>query len=215
MGAKTYAQYCGVATALDLVGERWSLLVVRELLDGPKRYTDLQHGLPGIATDILTTRLRDLEEGGVVARRDLPPPAASRVYELTELGRGLAPVIGELARWGGRLLAPTTEGRVFRPHWLALALRGQLRRDLARDVALTVQFELDEGPFHVRVADGRLTSAQTAVDGPDVVVTADPATLAAVVQGRLTSAEAVAEGRMTVTGSRAARRLLVDLFGLR
>ena len=215
MGSKTYAQYCAIAAALDVVGERWTLLVIRELLMGPKRYTDLQHGLPGIATDVLATRLRDLEDAGIVARRDLPPPAASKVYELTELGKGLAPVVAALGRWGGNLLGPTTEGKTFRPHWLALALRGALRRDRPRDTTLTVQFDLPEGPFHVRVEEGRLTSDESVADDPDLVVTADVPTLAALVQGRTALTEAEKAGRLTVRGSRAARRLLLATFDLR
>ena len=102
--AKKYDQYCPMAHALEMVGERWTLLVVRELLHGPKRYTDLADRLPGIGTNILAARLRDLEAGGVVAKRTLPPPAASKVYELTEYGVELKPVMRELARWGARSL---------------------------------------------------------------------------------------------------------------
>ena len=214
MGAKTYAQYCGVARALDVVGERWSLLVVRELLEGPKRYTDLQHGLPGVATDVLATRLRDLEANGVVTTRELPPPAASRVYELTELGRDLAPVIGALARWGGQLLGPTTEGVAFRSHWLALGLRGRLRRDRPRDVSFTVQVVVPEGPFHLRVENGRLTAADGQVDDPALVIESDAATLGGIAQGRTTLSRAIADGRLTVTGSRTARRLLTATLDL-
>lgn len=103
---KSYDQYCPIAHALGLVGERWSLLVVRELMEGPKRYTDLVAGLPKIGTNILAARLRDLEAAGVVGKRRLPPPAASTVYELTAYGRDLRPVIHELARWGVRSLGP-------------------------------------------------------------------------------------------------------------
>ena len=109
--AKRFDQYCPMAHALSLVGERWALLVVRELLKGPKRYTDLAAGLPGIGTNILATRLRELEAGGVVRKRKLPPPAASTVYELTEYGAGLEEVIHALARWGARSLGPAAARR--------------------------------------------------------------------------------------------------------
>src|SRR3954454_19860383 len=118
---KRYEQYCPVAHALDVVGDRWALLVIRELTQGPKRYTDLADGLPGIGTNILAARLRDLERGGVVAKRTLPPPAASRVYELTEYGRALKPAIRELALWGARTLGPPNADELF-PGWLANAL---------------------------------------------------------------------------------------------
>ena len=113
--AKRYDQYCPIAHALSLVGERWSLLVVRELLKGPRRYTDLAGGLPGIGTNILATRLRELEAGGVVHKRRLPPPAASTVYELTEYGAGLEEAIYAIARWGARSLGPAGERRASIP----------------------------------------------------------------------------------------------------
>src|SRR5687768_9444722 len=114
---KRFDQYCPIAHALSLVGERWSLLVVRELIRGPKRYTDLAAGLPGIGTNILASRLRDLEANGIVQRRKLPPPAASTVYELTEYGAGLEEVIHAMARWGARTLGlPPSEGNL-EPDW--------------------------------------------------------------------------------------------------
>jgi DNA-binding HxlR family transcriptional regulator len=120
---KPYDQYCPVAHALDLVGERWSLLLVRELQHGPLRYSDLHERLNRCSTNILATRLKELEAGGVIARRKLPPPAASTVYELTETGASLAPVIAALARWGLRTLGPPPED-VERPEgWLEKALR--------------------------------------------------------------------------------------------
>src|SRR4051812_20041495 len=113
MAARSYSQYCAVAGTLDVVGERWSMLVVRELLDGPKRYVDLLAGLTGVSTDMLAARLRTLEQAGVITRRTLPPPAASKVYELTPLGQELRPVLTELARWGLRLLGEQREDDAF------------------------------------------------------------------------------------------------------
>jgi len=118
---KSYSQYCPIAHALGLIGERWSLLVVRELLDGPKRYTDLVAGLPKIGTNILAARLKDLETAGLVEKRRLPPPAASTVYELNAYGRDLRPVIHELARWGARSLGPPPLD-ALEPGWLTHAL---------------------------------------------------------------------------------------------
>src|SRR5262245_50866736 len=111
-----------MAHALDLIGERWSLLVVRELMEGPKRYTDLAEHLPGIGTNILAARLRDLEAGGIVEKRTLPPPAASRVYQLTPYGQELRPVLRELALWGARSLGPPTDEDELFPGWLENAL---------------------------------------------------------------------------------------------
>ena len=120
---KPYNQYCPVAHALDLVGERWSLLLVRELQHGPLRYSDLHERLEGCSTNVLAARLKDLEAGGVIARRKLPPPAASAVYELTEDGAALAPVLASLARWGLRSLGPPPEDLETPPGWLEKALR--------------------------------------------------------------------------------------------
>ena len=120
---KPYNQYCPVAHALDLVGERWALLLVRELQHGPLRYSDLLERLEGCSTNVLAARLKDLEAGGVIERRKLPPPAASTVYELTEAGEALAPVLAALARWGLRTLGPPPEDLETPPGWLEKALR--------------------------------------------------------------------------------------------
>src|SRR3954470_15643562 len=120
--ARRYEQYCPMAHALDLVGDRWALLVVRELMHGPKRYTDLVEPLRGIGTNILAARLRDLEAHGVVSRRTLPPPAASRVYDVTAYGRELKPVMRELALWGARSLGPPTDEDQLFEGWIANAV---------------------------------------------------------------------------------------------
>jgi DNA-binding HxlR family transcriptional regulator len=164
--ARRYDQYCPVAHALELVGERWSLLVVRELLHGPLRYTDLGERLPGIGTNVLASRLRDLEMGGVVARRILPPPAASRVYELTEYGRGLRPVMRELARWGARSLGPPTADDELFPGWLENALE-----TLLAPTAPPGRFEFRVGNEVASVVDGEVQPGS--VEQPDVVVEGD------------------------------------------
>jgi DNA-binding HxlR family transcriptional regulator len=131
MGEKrSYGQYCTVARALDVVGERWTLLLVRELSTGPKRFKDLLGGLPGIGTNLLTNRLKTLEGEGIVRRATLPPPAGSNVYELTELGRSLEPVIVALSRWGARLLDAPREDDEMRAGWAAVAMRSALGRGL-------------------------------------------------------------------------------------
>jgi DNA-binding HxlR family transcriptional regulator len=164
--ARRYDQYCPVAHALELVGERWSLLVVRELLHGPLRYTDLAERLPGIGTNVLASRLRDLETGGVVARRMLPPPAASRVYELTEYGRGLRPVMRELARWGARSLGPPTADDELFPGWLENALE-----TLLAPTAPPGRFEFRVGDEVASVVDGEVQPGS--VEQPDAVVEGD------------------------------------------
>ena len=164
---KRYDQYCPVSHALCLVGERWSLLVVLELMHGPKRYTDLTSRLPGIGTNILASRLRDLESHGIVEKRTLPPPAASRVYELTEYGQALRPVIRELALWGARSLGPPTDEDELFPGWLENALETVLA-----PLAPPGRFEFRIGEEVVSLVDGEAQAGP--VHDPDVVVEGDP-----------------------------------------
>jgi DNA-binding HxlR family transcriptional regulator len=164
---KHYDQYCPIAHALELVGDRWALLVVRELLHGPKRYTDLAEHLPGIGTNVLASRLRELEAGGIVTKRTLPPPAASRVYELTDYGRGLQPVLRELALWGARSLGPPTAGDELFPGWLANAVDVVLA-----PVAPAGRFEFRVGDEVASLVDGHAETGH--VEDPDVVVETDP-----------------------------------------
>ncbi len=164
---KRYDQYCPVAHALDLVGERWALLVVRELMRGPKRYTDLAEHLPGIGTNILASRLRDLEACGIVAKRRLPPPAASQVYELTDYGRELKSVMRELALWGARSLGPPKEKDELFPGWLENALRVVLE-----PVAPPGRFEFRVGEEVASLVDGEAQAGS--IDQADVIVEGDP-----------------------------------------
>jgi DNA-binding HxlR family transcriptional regulator len=164
---KRYDQYCPIAHALDLVGERWALLIVRELLQGPKRYTDLAESLPGIGTNILAGRLRDLESGGVVTKRRLPPPAASTVYELTPYGVRLKTAMRELALWGIESLGPPDEDEDLYPGWLEGALD-----TVFAPVAPAGRFEFRVGAELASVVDG--VARDGSIEEPDVVVTTDP-----------------------------------------
>jgi DNA-binding HxlR family transcriptional regulator len=164
--AKHYDQYCPVANALDVVGDRWALLVVRELMQGPKRYTDLAEGLPGIGTNILAARLRSLETAGVITKKMLPPPAASRVYELTEYGLELKPVMRELALWGARSLGPPTADDELFPGWLLCPVDMILG-----PLAPTGRFEFRIGDEIASLVDGVASTGP--IDDPDVVVEGD------------------------------------------
>jgi DNA-binding HxlR family transcriptional regulator len=168
--AKRYDQYCPVAHALGVVGERWALLVVRELLQGPRRYTDLAEGLPGIGTNILASRLRDLETAGVVTKKTLPPPAASRVYELTDYGLELKPVMRELAIWGARSLGPPTADDELFPGWLVNPVDMILG-----PLAPTGRFEFRVGDEIASLVDG--VAHVGPIDDPDVVVEGDAESL--------------------------------------
>jgi DNA-binding HxlR family transcriptional regulator len=164
--SRGYDQYCPIAHALNLVGERWALLVIRELMHGPKRYTDLAANL-GIGTNILAARLRDLEAGGIVTRRKLPPPAAARVYELTDYGRELKPALRELALWGARSLGPPTAHDELFAGWLSNAVDTVLA-----PVAPAGRFEFRVGAEIASLVDG--TAQPTPIDDPDVVVEGSP-----------------------------------------
>ncbi len=161
---RSYSQYCPMAHALDLVGERWSLLVVRELVHGPLRYSDLIERLQYCSTNALATRLRELEAAGVIMKRRLPPPAASMVYELTEIGMGLRPVLAALARWGARLLGPPEPGAQLHSGWLAGALAIAVV-DLAPDARITFRVGAETASLDAgSVVDGELEGAAATID---------------------------------------------------
>jgi DNA-binding HxlR family transcriptional regulator len=165
---KRYEQYCPVAHALERVGERWSLLVVRELLKGPRRYTDLAAALPGIGTNVLAARLKDLEAAGVVAKRRLPPPTPAQVYELTSYGLALKPVVHELARWGLQSMPAPSDEDELAPGWLPDALD-----TFFAPVAGEGSFDFRIGDEVAALVDG--VAVAGAAEHPDVVLTATPA----------------------------------------
>jgi DNA-binding HxlR family transcriptional regulator len=165
MTKRQYDQYCPLACALDVIGERWALLVVRELLSGPKRFVDLETGLPGIGTNTLTTRLDELEEAGVLAKRRLPAPAASAVYELTSWGRDLGPILAATARWGVRRLAAASPRHPLRASWLAAALQAFFRGNAVRGLTAVVELVFPTGTLHLHFRRGRLTVTEGAAGG--------------------------------------------------
>ncbi|MDX6284872.1 MAG: hypothetical protein QOG53_357 [Frankiales bacterium] len=213
MGKRSYEQFCGLATALDIVGERWTLLIVRDLALGPQRYTDLLAGLPGIGTNLLADRLRQLEDNGIVRRTQLPPPAAITAYELTESGRELREALLPIAVWGARRM-DFDDDSYRRPDWLLLSLRSRFRPEHAVGVHDTYEFVVDGEPFHVRVRDGEVDVQRGPAPGAaDVVLTTDLPTLYEMGLGRLTTAEAVSRKRATVTGSRGALARAAMILG--
>jgi DNA-binding HxlR family transcriptional regulator/putative sterol carrier protein len=198
---KRFDQYCPVAHALSLVGERWSLLIVRELLQGPKRYTDLAHGLPGIGTNILAARLRDLEECGVIAKKKLPPPFASTVYELTEYGNGLREAVYALARWGARTLGPPEEEEELHDEWGLNALPALFNAEEARGLTATYVLRIGDSVFTARLVDGALTASMGAAEDPDLVVETDMGTWFELASGELALRDAVAAGSARAEGN--------------
>jgi len=193
--ARSYKQYCGLAQALDLVGERWTLMIVRELMAGPRRYTDLADGLVTVPTNVLAARLREMQANGLVRRRRLPVPAASIVYELTEDGESLLDAVTELARWGMRRLPATTEKRPFRAHWLVLALRARFDSVAATGVSETYEFDIaGDAAISFELADGEGRASVGSTLDPAVRIAADADTLIALTGGAIGGPEALARG---------------------
>ncbi len=208
---RSYGEACRFAYALDLVGERWALLVVRELLLGPKRFTDLRHGLPNASPNILSERLRELEQGGVVYRRKLPPPASVQVYELTEWGKELEPVVTRLGAWGARSPLPP-EHREIGADSIVLALRSLFDPEAAGDLEASYELRLDKETFAVRVAKGELDLSRGKVANPTAAIETDPATLAALLTGQLPLEDAVSSGAASIEGSNRDARSFLEPF---
>jgi DNA-binding HxlR family transcriptional regulator len=213
MAAKrSYGEACRFAHALDLVGERWALLVVRELLLGPKRFTDLRAGLPHASSNILSERLRDLERGAVIQRRKLPPPAASSVYELTEWGRELEPIVTKLGAWGARSPFPP-DSREIGPDSIVLALRSLFDAGAAADISATYELRIGEERFRVAIASGELDLDRGAAAEPIVSIEApDAPTLAAVLTGELPLDDALGSGTVQIEGGKQAAKRFLRLF---
>ncbi|MGB3291066.1 MAG: winged helix-turn-helix transcriptional regulator [Burkholderiaceae bacterium] len=206
---RSYLDACAAAHALDLVGERWALLVVRELLLGPKRFTDLRKGLPTISPNVLTQRLNELEADGVVLRRRLPPPAASWVYELTDWGKELEPALLHLVRWGVRSPSFIRGGKVG-PDSLMLSFKVMFDPGRAQGLALRIQLEFGDEVFHARVNDGQTHVARGEADRPDATIRCDTQTALRLAYGKADLDAAVKDGRLSYTGSLAA---IAQFFG--
>ncbi len=173
---RDYGQHCALAKALDVIGSRWTPLMIRELLPGPRRFKDLLDGLPGMGTNLLTDRLRHLEREGIIRRRTLPPPAGSTVYELTEDGRRLEAALFELARWGAPKLRERRKSDALSPRWALLAMKAGFNEEAARGVDETYEFRIDDQVYAVEVNDGAVELFDGPATSPDAVITCDTET---------------------------------------
>ena len=209
---RTYGDGCPIARALDLVGERWALLVVRELLLGPKRYTDLRRGLPNASPNVLSQRLGELERAGVLRRRKLPPPAGSRVYELTDWGRELEEIVVALGRWGARSPTPPDDAPIVSADSIILALRARFDPNAAHGLSASYELRLGEDRFGIEVADDEITAARGDAHRADATIDTDPDTLNAVLWRGRSLADAQRSGTMTIEGDEAAVERFVALF---
>ena len=208
---RTYGDRCGVARALDIVGERWALLVVRELLLGPKRFTDLRAGLPHVGPDVLAQRLRELEQSGIVRRGTLPPPAGSRIYELTERGRELEPVVLALGRFGSMAPFPPGEAEIG-VDAVVIALKSLFAPACAEGRPASYDLRLGAQAFRADVAGGRLEVARASVPAPDETIEIDTGTLATVLWHGRALDEARRSDDLVVRGDQEAVARLLGLF---
>jgi DNA-binding HxlR family transcriptional regulator/putative sterol carrier protein len=208
---RTYGDGCAIARALDLVGERWALLVVRELLLGPKRHTDLRRGLPNASPNVLSERLRELERAGIVRRRKLPPPAGARVYELTDWGRELEEIVLALGRWGARSPTPS-DAPILSADSIILALRARFDASAAHGLRDSYELRLGEDHFRIEVAGDQIEVARGDADQADATIDTDPDTLNAVLWGGPSLADAQRSGKMTIKGDKAAVKRFIRHF---
>jgi DNA-binding HxlR family transcriptional regulator len=208
---RTYGDGCGIAHALDLVGERWALLVVRELLLGPKRFTDLKAGLPNASPNVLTQRLRELDEAGIVQRRKLPPPAGSWIYELTDWGRELKPIALSLGTWA--LRSPSLPGDApVGTDSVILALGTFFDGEAAGELNARYELRLGENTFNVRIADHAIDVDRGAATDPDAIIETDAATLSALIWERRDLAGALRAGDIAIEGDKGAVTRFLALF---
>ncbi|KAB2352218.1 winged helix-turn-helix transcriptional regulator [Actinomadura rudentiformis] len=210
-GMRSYGDPCGVARGLDVIGERWALLVVRDLLLGPKRFNDLHAGLPGVSPNVLTQRLRDLTEHGVVQRRDLPPPARVRLYELTDWGRDLEPLLLHLGRWGSQ--TPTTPDGLLGIDSILLSIKAAFDPANAAESSGLYELRIDADTYVIEdTADSLRISRDTAPNPPDATLTTNLDTLRAIYDHQITLATALDSGSLHLDGNEAAKQRLTSLL---
>lgn len=208
---RSYGQYCGFARALELVGERWALLIVRDLLVGPKRFSEIERGLPGIPTNILTARLNELEDSGLVRRRLLERPAKGVVYELTGDGRALEEPVMALGRWGAQRLGDPRTDETVTEDSIAMALRTTFRSEAARKARVTYLLRLGPIEVHARVRDGTLVVGRGPVEKPDLVIETGPA-MRLLMAHEVTPAEAIKKRLVKITGDPKLLQRFVEIF---
>jgi DNA-binding HxlR family transcriptional regulator len=208
---RTYGQYCGFARALELVGERWALMIVRDLLVEPKRFVDLQRGLPGIPTNILTVRLKEMEAAGVVCRQVLPRPRGGVAYELTETGRGLEPAVHALGRWGAKRLGDPRPGEIVTADSLVSALRTTFQPSAASGVTASYELRFGDIAVHALIKNGAVAVAAGALPGADLIIEAGPS-FRALIARELTPRDALAAGSIRIAGKADLLDRFVDLF---
>jgi DNA-binding HxlR family transcriptional regulator/putative sterol carrier protein len=208
---RSYGKYCGLAHALELVGERWALVLVSDLIRGPKRFSDLQRGQPRIPSNVLSARLRELEDAGVVRRRVLPRPASGVGYELTEYGRELEDVVLRLGLWGAKTMTEPRPEDIVTADTVLLALRSTFQPEAARDLRVSYELRLGKTVVHAHVDDGTLAVDEGPLSEADLVLETD-LTLHPLLTGELDPGEAIKNGSVRITGKRELLERFVDVF---
>jgi DNA-binding HxlR family transcriptional regulator len=192
---RSYGQYCSIAKALDVVGDRWTLLIIRELLiRGACRYTDLRNGLPGIATNLLSDRIRELESAGLIRREDAPPPIATTLFHLTEAGAELLPVLDAIGRWGTRYMIEPADGDEFRGHWFTFPVWFYLHDRDPDGPPVSIELRTAGGPAVIEVSGGSARTRLGTTAAPDLILQGEPQLILALFSGHLTAAEAADRG---------------------
>jgi DNA-binding HxlR family transcriptional regulator len=210
---RSYQQYCAVAKALDVVGDRWVLLIVRELISsGPSRYTDLLKGLPGIATNLLADRLRDMEKAGLLRREEAPPPVATTLFCLTERGKALNPILEELGRWGAPMMGVPQPSNVFRSHWLVFPLDAYLVDKSPQEPPISIEIRTGDEPMVVDTVEGKVRTRRGTAEHADAVLTGRPGLILGLLSGRFDLLEARKRG-LDFKGSQKALRRVAGAWG--
>jgi len=196
---RTYGQYCGLARAAEMLGERWGLLIVRDLLVAPRRFTDLQRGLPGIPSNVLASRLKELERAGVVRRRVLPRPSGAVVYELTEYGSELEEIVMAFGRWGAKSLGDPRPDETVTEDSMVMALRSTFQPQASQGKRVGYELRLGDVVIHAQVGDGKIEAAAGALPGADLIIEAGPG-IRSLMAGEISAEEALKAGVVRITG---------------
>jgi DNA-binding HxlR family transcriptional regulator len=208
---RSYGQYCSIAKALDVVGDRWTLLIIRELLiRGACRYTDLRNGLPGIATNLLSDRIRELESAGLIRREDAPPPIATTLFHLTEAGAELLPVLDAIGRWGVRYMIEPADGDEFRGHWFTFPVSFFLHDRDPDGPPVSIELRTASSPAVIEISGGSARTRLATAPAPDLILQGEPQLILALLSGQLTAAEAADRGLQVSGDTGVLRRVLPE-----
>jgi DNA-binding HxlR family transcriptional regulator len=209
---RSYGKYCSIAKALDVVGDRWTLLIIRELLiRGACRYTDLRNGLPGIATNLLSDRIRELESAGLIRREDAPPPIATTLFHLTEAGAELLPVLDAIGRWGVRYMIEPADGDEFRGHWFTFPVSFFLHDRDPDGPPVSIELRTASSPAVIEISGGSARTRLGTAPAPDLILQGEPQLILALLSGQLTAAEAADRGLQVSGDTGVLRRVLPEL----